>query len=330
MNNMMFGGYAGKGIVACLYLQFGEGGIAMHAEDNRRVMTGILLAIGAYIAYPMGDAMVKAISNDFPGTGISALRYVFSTIVLGIASYCYDPIAFRKFPRPLLQIGRGAMVSFSTATFFVALGFLPLGAATVIMYLNPVIIVILSSLFLGEKVPKVAWVATLVAFLGVIIVIRPNIITIGWVGLLPLVTALCMAIFIILNRLGAGLSSIIHAQFLISLCAMVISSVLAICGHFSGIERLHLFMPSMHVLLGCAFVAMTATAAHGFIIMAAERVEAGRIAPFAYTQLLVAVLLGVVFFRDRLDAMTLLGGAMIVGAGLATWKAQRKGADRRN
>lgn len=288
------------------------------------MMAGIMLAIGAYIAYPMGDAMVKAISNDFPGTGISALRYAFSTIVLAIASYCHDPAGFRRFPRPMLQIGRGAMVSFSTAAFFVALAFLPLGAATVIMYLNPVIIVILSSLFLGEKVPKIAWVATLVAFLGVIIVIRPNILTIGWVGLLPLVTAICMATFIILNRVGAGISSVIHAQFLISLTAMLISSFLAIIGHFSGVERLHLFLPPIHVVLGCIFVATTATIAHGFIIMAAQRVEAGRIAPFAYTQLLVAVVLGVVFFRDRLDAMTLLGGGLIVGAGLVTWWSMRR------
>lgn len=300
----------------------------MSADDHRRAMAGIALAVGAYCCYPMGDAVVKAITASYPGTGISALRYVISTIALGIASWLHDPQMFRTFPRPWIQIGRGAAVSISTACFFVALGFLPLGEATVIMYLNPVLIVILSRLFLGERVPQVAWAATIVAFIGVIIVIRPDMGHMQWVACLPLVSAFAMASFVILNRMGAGSGSILHTQFLISLMAMLCSSLIALGGHLTGVERLHLSLPPVRVLMGCAVVAITATAAHGLLIMATERVSAGRIAPFAYMQLLVAVVLGMVFFEDRPDWITALGAGLIVAAGLTTWRAQQRSARR--
>lgn len=291
-------------------------------------MAGIALAMGAYCCYPMGDAVVKAITASYPGTGISAIRYIISTIALGIASWLHDPRAFRSFPCPAIQIGRGMAMAISTASFFFALGFLPLGEATVILYLNPVLIVILSRLFLGEQVPAVAWVATILAFLGVVIVIRPDVGHVEWVACLPLITAFSMASFVILNRMGAGSGGVLHTQFLISLMAVLFSSLIALGGHLTGIERLHLSLPPARVLIGCAGVAIAATAAHGLLLMATERVPAGRIAPFAYVQLLVAVLLGMLFFDDRPDWITGAGAALIVMAGLMTWQAQRRSALR--
>lgn len=291
-------------------------------------MAGMALAIGAYSLYSVGDAVVKGVAPFYPGTGIALWRYIVSTLVLGVASWRHDPRTFRSFPRPWLQIGRGGAVAVATAAFFVALGFLPLAEATVIMYLSPILIVFLSRLLLGEQVPRIAWVATILAFAGVVVVVRPDVGHMQWVALLPLVTAFAMASFVIMNRVAAGSGDILHTQFLISLSALVVSSAIALGGHLTGVERLHLSLPSLLVLLGCAAVAFTATSAHALIIMATDRISAGQIAPFTYVQLLGAVVLGTLFFGDWPDGMTLLGALLIVAAGLMTWQAQRRALSR--
>ncbi|MGE4411587.1 MAG: DMT family transporter [Sphingobium sp.] len=297
----------------------------MSAEDRRRAMIGIMLAIGAYMLFPVGDAVVKTLGGQYPGTGIAIIRYCASSLGLGLLSFWRDPDRFWSFPDPWMQIGRGAALAATTGTFWVSLTFLPLGEATVIFYLNPVIIVILSGLILGEKVPVPVWFATIMAFAGVLLVIHPDGARIGLAGLLPLASAFSMASLVIMNRVSARSEkcSALHSQFLISVCGLGFATVIATLGHWSGLAALHLSFPTPSILARGLLIAGLAAIGHFLLFFATQRVSAGRIAPFAYTQLLVAILLGMLLFDDHPDAMTGIGAAMIIFAGLVTWRVQR-------
>jgi len=77
------------------------------------------------------------------------------------------------------------------------------------------------------------------------------------------------------------------------------------------------------VLARCAIIAVTASFAHYLIYMGTTRAGASTVAPMTYGQLLAAVILGWIFFGDKPDALTLLGAAIIIGAGLYLWHAGR-------
>ena len=78
-------------------------------------------------------------------------------------------------PRPRLQLGRGAAVALATICFFMAVMAMPLADATAIQFTSPILTGILSALVLGERAPRAVWGATALAFAGVLVVLRPNL-----------------------------------------------------------------------------------------------------------------------------------------------------------
>jgi drug/metabolite transporter (DMT)-like permease len=178
--------------------------------------------------------------------------------------------------------------------------------------------------FLKERANRATWIATAAAFVGVIIVLRPNFDSVGWGVLLPLVGASGMAVAIIANRATAGRASVLAMQYYMSITALIFLLGATAVGHLSGVEGFAVTLPHWSVLARCAFIGLSATLAQYLIFMGTMRAGAGTIAPMTYGQLLVAVVLGWYFFGDTPDAMALLGAGIIIGAGLFLWRAAPK------
>src|SRR3546814_17834868 len=98
-----------------------------------------------------------------------------------------------------IQFGRGASVAMATLCFYVGVQLMPLADVTAVQFVSPVFVALLSPLMLSERTPVVAWVSTLVAMTGVMIVLRPNL-ALGPAALLPVLAALGMALLVIFNR----------------------------------------------------------------------------------------------------------------------------------
>src|SRR3546814_9359245 len=77
-------------------------------------------------------------------------------------------------PRMGIQFGRGASVAMATLCFYVGVQLMPLADVTAVQFVSPVFVALLSPLMLSERTPVVAWVSTLVAMTGVMIVLRPK------------------------------------------------------------------------------------------------------------------------------------------------------------
>jgi drug/metabolite transporter (DMT)-like permease len=150
-------------------------------------------------------------------------------------------------------------------------------------------------------------------------VLRPEVAKIGWAGLLPIGTAVCMAIMIVLNRMASGHGSVVQMQFLIAALAVPILAAVTLIGHFSGIPLFHVTWPGVGPIIKCALVGCSASLAHGLVFMATERASAAVIAPATYVQLLVAMSVGYFAFGDVPDAAALAGAALIIGAGVYLW-----------
>lgn len=295
------------------------------ADQRRRkgVGTALLLALAGFVILSVGDAVVKTMSGEWPAPAVSALRYNIGALGLGVAVALRHGRAGFAFPRPWLQLGRGAAVSLATVCFFLGVMAMPLADATAIQFTSPILTAIIAGLVLRERVPKAAWGAILLAFVGVMIVLRPNFVELGGAAFYPLGAAMGMAWLITFNRKSAGDAPILVMQFVLALVAapllLIAATVLALVGG----PDFAIGFPSGEVILKCAAVAVTASVGHLLIYWATVHAGAALVSPMTYVQLLVAAGLGWLWFGDVPDAMTALGAALIIGGGLWLWRSQR-------
>lgn len=285
--------------------------------------SALLLAICGFVSLSCGDAVVKSMAGAWPGTAVSALRYSFGAAGLALVVALAEGRSGFVMPRPKLQLGRGAAVALATICFFMAVMALPLADATAIQFTSPMLTGMLSAMVLGERAPKAVWGATGLAFAGVLIVLRPNLLALGLPALWPLGAAFGMAWLMIFNRKAAGAAPALRMQFLLALVAAPLLVVAAIVLHLSGLTQFQVPPPSAAVVLKCAAVAAAATLGHLLIYSATVRASAAVVAPMTYVQLLVAAALGWLLFGSAPDLSTFAGAALIIAGGLLLWRSQR-------
>lgn len=292
----------------------------MSAAQTR---TAILIALAGFTSLSCGDAIVKSMAGAWPGSAVSALRYAFGA--LGLLAY----VAVRHgragfvLPRAGLQFGRGLAVSVATLCFFMGVMAMPLADATAIQFTSPILTALLAPLVLGEKTPKAVWLALVLAFSGVLVVLRPNVVALGVVALYPVGAAFGMSWLMMLNRKTAGDAPVAVMQFLLAAIAAPILIATAWALHSFGGPPFRISMPDAIVVAKCAAVAVFATTGHALIFTAVGKATAQVIAPMTYVQLLVAAGLGWAWFGHAPDAATFGGAALIILGGLWLWQAQK-------
>ena len=282
--------------------------------------SGLLFALCGFALLSVGDAVIKSIAGAWPGTAVAALRYSIGAIGLGTLLFLKEGRQGFAIPMPRFQLLRGCAVALATICFFSSIFLMPLAEATAIGFTSPMITGILSFIFLREATSRTKWLATVMAFGGVLLIMRPNLAELGWAALLPLVAALSMACVMIGNRAVAGAGSPLLMQFLVASVAVPFILTAAILGHFSGFDALHIDVPDWTIVARCAVVAMTATSAHWLIFMGTTRASAADIAPMSYVQLLIALALGILIFGDWPDLTSLTGSGIIIAAGMLLWR----------
>lgn len=285
--------------------------------------SGLFYALCGFALLSIGDAVIKSIAGAWPGTAVAALRYSIGAIGLGTLLFLTEGRQGFAMPLPKLQWLRGFSVAMATICFFSSIFLMPLADATAIGFTSPMITAIFSAIFLHERTHATKWIAIFVAFGGVLMIMRPNVMELGWVALLPLAAAMSMAFMIIGNRAVAGTGSPLLMQFLVASLAVPFILGAAFIGHFSGLEALHVGVPDWTIIARCTLVAVTASFGHWMIYMATTRASAAEIAPMTYVQLLIAVGLGIILFGDWPDLTSLAGAGIIVASGLILWRGSR-------
>ena len=284
------------------------------------VKSGVLLAILGFSILSVGDAVLKTMAPDWPVTAVAALRFVIGAVALTTLLMVKEG---RKslFPnKPWLQVARGFCLAGASLTFFSAIFLMPLAEAMAITFLSPLLTALFSGPLLGEKVKRVVWLGCAVGLFGVLLILRPNLALLGWPALLPLVSAIFFALIIITNKASMGSGSALAMQTYMAVIASCILVFAAFLAHFSGIETFQVTWPNYDVVLRCAFVAFTASTAHWLIYLGTVRSGASQVAPAAYIQMLVAIILGWWMFSDIPDTVTVVGATIIIGAGIYLWR----------
>jgi len=228
----------------------------------------------------------------------------------------------RRDPRALasrarrLQLVRGLLMLLGGVAAFAGYAFLPLADAYAIGFTQPLIVTALAWSLLGERVGASRWAAVVVSFLAVLIVLRPGSGVLGPGALAALVNAACNGLAILLIRRA-------HAHEPAEAFAFWGNAVIA-----AGTA---LALPWFWVTptwseLGL-FLAAGLLGSTSFLVLAhaLKLAPAATIAPFQYTQMTYAILVGLLVFGDVPDPATLVGAAVIIASGLFALRLETRG-----
>ena len=209
----------------------------------------------------------------------------------------------------------------SACCFYLGLRALPLAEATAIAFAAPLFVTALSVLILKERVDGKRWLAVLAGFAGVLIVVRPGSAAFQPATLLPLTTALLYAVMMITARGISRAEGMLTTTFYIVLGQLVCSAV--------GLPWVW-ETPAMEDLPYFGGVALFSTLGLALITQGFRIGPASVVAPFDYTGLIWATILGWIFWREAPDAYAYLGALFIAGSGvyIAVREARAKGKRR--
>lgn len=277
-------------------------------------LRGIALMLLAMFIFVLIDAVAKYLSATLPVMQIVWARSVFALLftLLLLRGRGFGTLMATR--RPGLQLTRSGFQFASTIIFFTALKYIPLADAIAIAFVSPLIITALSVPMLGEKVGIRRWMAVIVGFLGVLVIIRPGIGAMEWAMLLPLGMACTSALYQINTRSLAQTDHPITTLWYTALTGSVIATA---------------FMPfvwvppspkdwALMVLLGAL-----GTIGHFMLINAYARASASVLAPFVYTQFIWSIVVGYILFANLPDGFTWLGAAIVSASGIYTAYRER-------
>jgi drug/metabolite transporter (DMT)-like permease len=212
-----------------------------------------------------------------------------------------------------LQLLRSILIFLAGMTFWAGLKYLPLAECTVIAFISPLLVIMLSVFFLGEQCGLHRWGAVITGLFGVVIVIRPGLGIVHPAVVFPLLAAFFQAILLIITRVLGQRERAFTTLFYTSIGGLILSSVMAIFFWET---------PSLLQWLLLMWLGLLGAVGHFFMIKAFEKAPASLLAPFSYTSLVWATLLGFVLFRDLPDAWTIVGGIIIFLSGIYVIKRE--------
>lgn len=286
----------------------------MAAQDH--ISRGIALRVAAAGSYSIMTGVLKLASTH----GVVAIEMLFYRALFGLPVVLIwvmagDGLRALRTERPWAHVRRSALGITSILLTFQSLILLPLADATTIGFTSPIFATILSFLLLGERIGRHRWIAVLLGFLGVVIVMRPgaasHAVPLLGVGVALLAAFGQASVTITLRQLGntEHVAAIVFWFFFAS--AVVAGSMLPFFGSWHEPQTV-LLLAIAGVCGGLMQLALTASL---------QAAPVSVIAPFDYLQIVGATILGWVLLSTPPTVNTLGGAVLIAGSGLYTaWR----------
>ena len=294
------------------------------SADTASTTTGLGLMILAMLVAPLIDVFSKLATTNASPTLITAARFVVQALcMLPFVLWSGSWRAF-SWRMSFYHAIRAAIITLSMVCFVATLAVMPVADAIAIFFVEPMILTILSSIFLKETVGWRRYTACGIGFIGAMIVIRPSFQEIGYVALLPVVTAFCVAIFAMMTRALAHREEPFAMQFQMALWGIPICAVLLLAGDAIDIAFLAPSLPDLTTFMWMVGVGVFAALSGLLSVYAYRAAPASVLAPIQYFEIVSATLFGWLVFGDFPDPIKWLGISIIIGSGLyIIWRERR-------
>jgi len=270
------------------------------------IFRGIGFSLAGFSIFSLHDALIKSI------TGVPVFQIVFFVVLFSFVPFVFmlaisgKAISLRPNHPGLISLrclfGVGSLLC-----VFYAFNTLPMTQVYSLLFSAPVLITLLSIPILGERVKLIRWIAILLGLVGILIVLRPGAVELSFGHLAALVAAVCVASASVVTRKIGAREHTVTLLLYPMLTNVVVSGAL--------VSLVYLPMPGIALLKMCA-IGLLSVVAQMFMVNAYRSCEAQYIAPMQYSQMLWAVLYGVLIFNESVDRNVIVGSVVIVISGL--------------
>ncbi len=283
------------------------------ANVNGRAIAAMLVAMLFGIG---SDTFAKLVSSDLPLGQIIVVRGLLSLFILLLFSrfsrfsFSFRPMADR-FVLMRVVLNVASMVLYLSALFR-----MPIANATAILQVLPLAVTAAGAILLSAPVGWRRWTAIMIGFSGVLIIVRPGPEGFNLWAFAALAGVLCGALRdLVTRRIPVAVSSIgIYAASLLG--GIVVGLVMGFAEDWVALD-----LTKAGVLIGAA---VFSAAANVLLVFATRAGDISVVAPFRYSILVWAVIIGIFVWGEIPDALTLFGAAIIVATGIYSFLRERK------
>ena len=276
-------------------------------------MKAIILNLLAWIMLPIMDGFAKYLSLTIPVLQITWSRYFFTVVIALPIMLIFFRKNFKWTEQPKLQFIRGLLLFCANILFFYSISVISLAKALTLAFIAPLIVTILSPIFLGERVGIRRWAAVIVGFIGSLIVLRPGFVEINYASIAALGTGVLYGFYLIVTKK-------LHKSDHPLLTLLLTGVVGAIIGS--------LIMPSVwvkptivewYMMFAIGFFA---SVGHLLLILSLKYADASKLAPFGYFEIITNIIIGYYFFSHFPDNWTFLGLFVIISSGIYIFRRE--------
>ncbi|PWE75708.1 multidrug DMT transporter permease [Bradyrhizobium sp. SUTN9-2] len=281
-------------------------------DDRSARLAGIGLMVLSIFMFSFGDAMGKFLVGTYSVGQLLFLRACAALLLLSPLIW-KQRHQFLHLERPGLQLVRVVLSTLEVAAFFLATVYLPLADVITYYLAGPIFVTAMSAIFLGEKVGWRRWTAILIGFCGVLVALRPSAQTVSLPALIALGGSLSFATLMLITRSLRKTPDIVMAssQFLGTFSLGAVLSVFNWVPPTPG---------SLAIFAAAGLVSVTALFC---VNRSLKLAPASVVVPYQYSMIVWAVIFGFVVFGDVPSIATLVGAAIIIGAGFYIYLRER-------
>ena len=270
---------------------------------------GALFMVLAMATFALEDMALKAAARDIPiGQAVAMFGVAGTLVFAAMARQQGDPVFHPALLGKVLIIRSGFEIS-GRLFYALAIALTPLSSASAILQATPLVVALGAVLVFGEQVGWRRWLAILAGFGGVLMILRP-----GFDAFDPL------SIFAVLGTLGFAGRDLATRASPVSMTSSQLGVagfiVLSLAGLVLVAVSGGVVQPTPRSLALVGLATLVGVFAYNSLTRAMRTGEVSVVAPFRYSRLLFALIIGVVVFTERPDIWTLSGSAIIVASGL--------------
>ena len=278
------------------------------------ITIGILLLVAGNFFASLSDVAVKALQGDVQPFQYMFIRQLFS-LVLITPLWLKQSRAQKKLQQKSITLIRAHLILIGSGCMVMAITYLPLATANAVFYTAPLLMLPLSIVLLNEKPATGKVLATIIGFIGVLIVLRPS--QFHWAALFALGTACTLALFNILVRKLPKEQTVITTLWWTTTLSLPTSFILTI-GYWQPISNTSITFIALSAALILGY--------NGLAVLAYKKAHSSQIALAEYSGLIFVALFGALWFDEIPDWITLIGILLIV-LPLTPFKRRKKRAN---
>ncbi|MBL9073510.1 DMT family transporter [Tabrizicola sp.] len=288
-------------------------------SSSKNPVKGIWLMVAAVAAFAAQDGFSRHLAGEYSTLMIIMIRYwAFAGFVIVLALRRPEgPRAAIRSTRLPAHVLRSCLLVAEICLIVWGYTLIGLINSHAVFAVCPLLIVALSGPILGERISWQRWAAVAAGLAGVLIILRPGLGVFSWPALLPLASAFLFAMYSVLTRLTTRDEPTFPAFFWPGVIGAVLMTAI-------GLPQLEPMVPQDmgFLALYCALSILS----HWLLLKCYEAIEAARVQPYAYLQIVFVTLIGLTVFGETLELPVALGAVVIIAAGLYALSLERKPA----